>query len=133
MSANIRRISIALLATVFALAGAMAGARGDTADKWRMHTAGKSTSDGEIVLRLAELGGIVAEVTIPIPKYTDQKGIAQRIREGLNDNLPGDRYKVEVDEGDDIIVRKRDDVKDFELSIVGNTADGTEVKVERVD
>lgn len=132
MSANIRRLPVALLAAVLALASAMAGARTeDTANKWRVYVAGEAKTDGEVVMRLSEIGAVVAEVPVAIPKYTNKKGIALRIRDRLNEGLEGDKYKVVIDDKDDVVVRARDDVKDFELAIVRNTADRTEVKVER--
>ena len=132
MSLNIRRLPVALLAAVLALASATAGARDeDTASKWRVFVAGDSKTDGEVVMRLSEVGAAAWEVPVAIPKYTDKKGIAHRIRDTLNESLGGEKYKVVIDDKDEIVVRARDDVKDFELAIVRNTADGTEVKVER--
>jgi hypothetical protein len=132
MSLNIRRLPVALLTAVLVLASGMAGARDeDTASKWRVYVAGAAKTDGEVVMRLSEVGAVVSEVPVAIPKHMDKSGIAHRIRDRLNESLDGEKYKVVTDDKDDVVVRARDDVKDFELAIVRNTADGTEVKVER--
>lgn len=132
MRTLLRTWSGALLATALALATVPASAESpDTSNRWRLKAGGESTADGVIVIRLSEIGSAVAEIPVSVPKHTAKKGVAERIRDSLNAGLEHDRYKVEVDDGEDVIVKAREDVKDFEIAIVSNTADGIEVRLDK--
>ena len=127
-----RKLPGALLAAALALTTALAAAESpDTSNRWRLQAGGESTADGVIVVRLSEIGAVVAEIPVSVPKHTAKKGVAERIRDSLNAGLEHDRYKVEVDDGEDVIIKAREDVKDFEIAIVSNTADGIEVKLDK--
>lgn len=132
MSPTFRSLPVAFFAAALAFASVKAtGESPDTSNRWRLQAGGESTADGVIVVRLSEIGAVVAEIPVSVPKHTAKKGVAERIRDSLNAALEGDRYKVEVDDGEDVIVKAREDVKDFEIAIVSNTADGIEVKLDK--
>ena len=132
MSPPFRSLPVAFFAAALAFASVKASAESpDTSNRWRLQAGGESTADGVIVVRLSEIGAVVAEIPVSVPKHTAKKGVAERIRDSLNAALEGDRYKVEVDDGEDVIVKAREDVKDFEIAIVSNTADGIEVKLDK--
>jgi hypothetical protein len=127
MSPTLRSFAAAL-----ALASTTAKAENpDTSNKWRVQVAGESTADGVVLVRLSEIGNVIAEIPVTVPKHSDKKGVAQRIRDSLNGSLDANRYTVEVDDGNDVLVKAREDVKDFELAIVRNTADGTKVTADK--
>lgn len=132
MRTPFRSLTGALLAATLALSTAPAAAESaDTSNRWRLQAGGESTADGVIVVRLSEIGAVVAEIPVSVPKHTAKKGVAERIRDSLNGALEGDRYKIEVDDGEDVIIKAREDVKDFEIAIVSNTADGVEVRLDK--
>ena len=132
MSPTFRSLPVAFFAAALAFASVQATAESpDTSNRWRLQAGGESTADGVIVVRLSEIGAVVAEIPVSVPKHTAKKGVAERIRDSLNAALEGDRYKIEVDDGEDVIVKAREDVKDFEIAIVSNTADGIEVKLDK--
>ena len=132
MSPTLRSFPVAFFAAALALASTTAKAENaDTSNKWRVQVAGESTADGVVLVRLSEIGNVIAEIPVTVPKHSDKKGVAQRIRDSLNGSLDANRYTVEVDDGNDVLVKAQEDVKDFELAIVRNTADGTEVTVDK--
>jgi hypothetical protein len=132
MSPTLRSFPVAFFAAALALASTTAKAENpDTSNKWRVQVAGESTADGVVLVRLSEIGNVIAEIPVTVPKHSDKKGVAQRIRDSLNGSLDANRYTVEVDDGNDVLVKAREDVKDFELAIVRNTADGTKVTADK--
>ena len=132
MSPTFRSFPVAFFAAALALASATAkGEDPDTSNKWRVQVSGESTADGVVLVRLSEIGSVIAEIPVTVPKHSDKKGVAQRIRDSLNGSLDANRYTVEVDDGNDVLVKAQEDVKDFELAIVRNTADGTKVTVDK--
>ncbi len=70
------------------------------------------------------------DVTVPIPKDAGENHIARLIRDTLRAKL-GDRYKVEVDDGEDVLVKKHHGSASFELTILQKTAAGVRIGLDR--
>lgn len=119
--ATLLRSLIATLA-VMALAIGTAAAIGKIADNWRLQVSGGSWNGGTIVMHLVEAGDVVTVVTITIPKFTGENKIARLIRDRLKKGLPKDKFKVEVDDAEDVLVKARGGTRPFEIRIVSNTA-----------
>ncbi len=105
-----------------ALAIGTASAIGKVADKWRLQISGGSWNGGTIVMHFVEHDAAITEVTITIPKITGENKIARLIRDRLKAALPRDKFHVEVDDAEDVLVKARGDTRPFEIRIVSNTA-----------
>ena len=97
-------------------------------NKWRLEVSSDANSDGEVVIRLTPEGGTPKDVRIVIPDNTGENHIADLISAGLKAEV-GDSYHVEVDDGEDVLVKKRGG-PDFDLEIVEMTVKGSHVHVE---
>jgi stress-induced morphogen len=113
---------LAAAAALAALAIGTAAAIGKVADNWRLQVSGGSWNGGTIVMQFVENGSDVIEVTITIPKFTGENKIARLIRDQLKKGLPKDRFKVEVDDAEDVLVKARGGTRPYEIRIVSNTA-----------
>jgi hypothetical protein len=125
---NARNLMLLALLTIVA---ACASTSVNTSNKWRLEVSGGSDSDGTIVVQLLGIGAVIAEVPVQIPDGTRENHVARRISEELRLQLPKDRYTVEVDDGEDVLIKKRSGVEDFEVRILSNTVKGTRIKVQR--
>ena len=114
--------SVALALAVLALAIGTAAAIGKVADNWRLQVSGGSWNGGTIVMHFVEADAVITEVIITIPKFTGENKIARLIRDQLKKSLPKDKFKVEVDDAEDVLVKARGGTKPFEIRIVSNTA-----------
>ena len=65
-----------------------------------------------------------------VPKNAGENHIARLIRDTLRAKL-GDRYKVEVDDGEDVLVKKRTGGADFDLTITQKTVAGVRITLDR--
>jgi hypothetical protein len=77
------------------------------------------------------VGAVIAEVPVDIPRGTGENDVARRLSEELRLRLPADRYAVEVDDGEDVLIKKRGRVEDFEVRVTSNTVQGTRINVQR--
>lgn len=109
------------------LAGA---AMATPSNKWRIQVSSDADSDGIVVIRLAPTNAPPVDVTVQIPKDAGENHIARLIRDSLRARL-GDRYKVEVDDGEDVLVKKRHASADFELTITQTTAAGVRITLDK--
>ena len=107
---------------VAALAIGTASAVGNAADNWRLQVSGGSWNGGTIVMHFVDADAVVTEVTITIPKVTGENKIARLIRDQLKKGLPKDKFKVEVDDAEDVLIKARGGTKPFEIRIISNTA-----------
>jgi hypothetical protein len=118
------RTVVALLLVVVA-----AGADAKPDSKWRIKCNGKSKVAGEVVLSIEPEGGKPVEVVIAIPEGTSENAAAVIVRDSLKVPLR-DTHKVERDDWEDVLVKKRYKQPDFELILEDNTAEGLGIKVK---
>lgn len=108
---------------------ATAAAAADS-NKWRLQSSGGAESDGVISLRLVPRDGEPIEVVVAIGKGTGENAVARAIRDALQAQASA-RYRSEVDDGEDVLVKKRGGQPDFELVVHANTVKGVRIGRER--
>ena len=99
-------------------------------NKWRLQCSGGADSDGVITLRITPKGGAPTEVAVAIKDRAGENAVARAIRDALKAQV-GDRYKVETDDGEDVLVKKRGRQPDFEIAVVSNTVKGVHITRDR--
>jgi hypothetical protein len=127
MRSIVSRSILAALLLVFAAACASAGS---TSNKWRLEFSGNAESDGVITVHLVELGNTII-VPVAVPKGTSENNVAKLVRDELKANLPHATYWVEVDDGEDVLVKGRDRVEPYSVLIAGNTVKGVRINVDK--
>ena len=115
MRKQILGLGLAMLATISLAAGAN--------NKWRLQCSGGADSDGRIVLELTPTQGEPMRATVEIHKGRGENAVAQDINKALRAQV-GARYNVEVDDGEDVLVKKKRGEHDFMLTVVENSVQG---------
>lgn len=110
------------------LAASLAFAAG-VENKWRLQFSGNAESDGRIILELAPDEGSPMRATTAIHKGRGENGIALDIRDALRAQV-GQRYQIEVDDGEDVLVKKHRGERDFVVTIVENSVEGVRIKTD---
>ena len=120
-----------LLGAGFVLASALLGgaAIAEPSNKWRIEFDDKAQTDGLIVLSVTSANGSPLRAEASIPAVTHENHIARIVRDSLKSALGGG-YNVEVDDGEDVLV-KQDGVGTFDLRLVSSTVTGLEIELER--
>lgn len=118
-----RAILTAMLAVVVGIAMA------SPSNKWRLEVSSDADSDGVVVIRLTPEGGTPTDVRVAIPDDTGENHIADLISAALKVEV-GDTYHVEVDDGEDVLVKKHHGDSNFDLEIIEMTVKGSHIHVE---
>ncbi len=103
----------------------------DYSNKWRLECSGGADSDGQVVLHLTPKGESHQEVTVAIAKGTGENAVARAIRDALKAQLDSKRFHVEVDDGEDVLIKKHGRTPDIALRVAANTVAGVRLNPDK--
>jgi len=118
--------SVLLMGVLVAFA-TLAAAEPDS--KWRLKFDHWAEVDGELVLRIAPLNGTPVDVSTRISKDTTENQAAELVSGALKAQL-GKGYKVEVDDGEDVVIKNSGNTPKFEVSLVSSSVTGLNLKIK---
>jgi hypothetical protein len=124
------RRALLLTTVLFAVLTAAVAAQASPSNKWRLQCSGGANSDGAIVLLISPEGGTPIEASIAIKKGTGENSVAAAIVKGLKAQLPKDHFKVERDDGEDVLIKKKRGAPDFDVTIVSIDVKGVRISPE---
>jgi hypothetical protein len=107
----------------------LGNALAEPSNKWRIEVSGGAESNGVIVLRVVPIGGTPVDVEILVPKIAGENQVARLIRDGLYAGL-GKGYRVESDDGEDVLVKRRNSTPNFDLILVSNGVQGVSMRLQ---
>jgi len=121
-----------LLALLVSSFGCAHGASGPVlSNKWRLECDGGADSSGTIVLRVTPHQGPPTDVSVSVEAGTAENAVARSIRDALVAQLPVDRFHVETDDGEDVLVKKAAGQPDFAIEIVSSGVAGVRIHPDR--
>lgn len=115
-------------ASVLLFASAMALA--SPSNKWRIQVSSDADSDGVVVFHIAPVKEPAVDVSVAIPKDAGENRVAHLIRDQLRAKL-GDSYRIEVDDGEDVLIKKHLGDANFDLTITQKTAKGVRITLDK--
>jgi hypothetical protein len=101
-----------------------------TSNKWRIEMSGQALTTGQILFRVTPRQGESVDVPVGIKSGRAENNVAKDVRDALASRLSPDRYTVEVDDGEDILIKKKDGQPDFALELVESNVRNVSIKVE---
>jgi hypothetical protein len=122
-------ISATAVSTFLSAALAFADAA-PTANKWRIELSGQALTTGELVFRVTPRQGEATDISVNIRSGRAENNVAKDVRDAFAAKLSPERYLVEVDDGEDILVKKKDGQPDFALELVEANVQNVSIKVE---
>ena len=102
-----------------------------SSNKWRIEVSEGANSDGEIVFQVKPDGGEAMEVRVPIKDGTRENKVARTISDAFESQLPSDDYHVEVDDGEDVLVKKKRGAENFDLTLINSTVKSVRIDIEK--
>ena len=99
-------------------------------NKWRIKFRGEAKSDGVLVFRMLQKGREPIVVRIPVKDGTNDDNIADLAEDALQKAFPRD-FNIEVDDGEDLLVKLAFWEGRSSLQLVGNDVRGLKVKLAR--
>lgn len=121
---RLSRLAIGVAVMMFICAAAQAS----PSNKWRLQFSGKADSDGTIVITLTPIEGEPITAEVAVKDNTGENGVAKTVVKGLKLQLPKDQFHVERDDGEDVLIKKRGSMTNFDLEIVSNSVEGVRIR-----
>jgi hypothetical protein len=99
-------------------------------NKWRLQVSEGANNDGVMRFRVTSKGGAAIDIPVSLEDGRGEDGCARDIRDAFKAALDKDTYKVEVDDGEDVLVKVRKG-PDIAVELVESTVKGTRVSLDR--
>ncbi len=99
-------------------------------NKWRLQVSEGANNDGVMRFRFTPKGGTAFEVPVSIKDGRGEDGCARDIRDTFKKALDKDVYKVELDDGEDVLLKVRKGPP-VALELVESTVKGTRINFDR--
>jgi hypothetical protein len=101
-----------------------------TSNKWRIELSGQALTTGELLFRVTPHQGEATDISVNVRSGRAENNVAKDVRDAFAAKLSPERYTVEVDDGEDILVKKKDGQPDFALELVEANVQNVSIKVE---
>jgi hypothetical protein len=99
-------------------------------NKWRIEVSEGANSDGEFVFHVTPEDGKTQVVTIEIDDGESENHVARTIKNAFEDQLDTGDYDIEMDDGEDVLIKKDAFQPDFSLQIISSTVKSVRLQVE---
>lgn len=99
-------------------------------NKWRLQVSEGANNDGVMRFRVTPKGGSAIDVPVSLKKGRGEDGCARDIRDTFRKALDKDAYKVELDDGEDVLVKVRKGPY-VSIELVDSTVKGTRINFDR--
>ncbi len=119
----------AIVSTLLLAALAYADAA-PTANKWRIELDGQAHKTGDLQFRVTPRQGEPIEVVATIRSGRAENNVAKDVRDAFAAKLSPERYSIEVDDGEDVLIKKRDGQPDFALELVESSVQNVNIRIE---
>lgn len=117
-----------MLAASLMLAMSTASADG-VENKWRVEFSGNAESAGRIVLQVAPAKGEPIRAVAEIANGRAENDVARDVGAALQ-AVASNHYNVEIDDGEDVLLKKQDGERDFVVAVVENTVQGVRIDID---
>ena len=124
---NLRKVLMVSALIGVAALGGVASAEPDS--KWKVIFDHWAEVDGEVVLRVAPVGGTPIDVSTKVPKGMTENNAAELVAGSLKAQLGGG-YKVSLDDSEKVVIKKTGKTPKFEVTLVSSSATGLNIKVK---
>jgi hypothetical protein len=101
-------------------------------NRWRLQVSEGADNDGVMTFRFTPKDGAPVDIPVHLKKGRGEDGCARDIRDAFRMALDKKAYKIEVDDGEDVLVKKHlGHAPDFSIELVSSTVMGTRVNFDR--
>jgi hypothetical protein len=99
-------------------------------NKWRLEVSEGANNEGVMHFRITPKGGAAIDVPVALKKGRGEDGCARDIRDTFKKTLDKNLFKIELDDGEDVLVKVRKG-PDVAIQLVESTVKGTRVNLDR--
>jgi hypothetical protein len=109
----------------------VAGDNSEFSNKWRIEVSEGAKSTGNMIFRITPKGGRAIDVDVGITEGARENKVASTIRDAMRVQLPDDDYKVEKDDGEDVLVKARGDAERFSVVLISNNVKSVRIRLDK--
>jgi hypothetical protein len=99
-------------------------------NKWRLQVSEGANNDGVMRFRVTPKDGAPIDVPVSLKNGRGEDGAARDIRDTFRQALDPDSYKIEVDDGEDVLVKVRKGPA-ISIELVESNVKGTRINFDR--
>ncbi len=99
-------------------------------NKWRLEVSEGANNDGVMHFRVTPQGGAAIDIPVSLKDGRGEDGCARDIRDTFKKALDKNVYKIEIDDGEDVLVKVRKGPI-VAIELVESTVKGTRVNLNR--
>ena len=100
-------------------------------NKWRIEFSEGANSDGVITFLLTPETGHGQIIKAEIPDGTSENHVARMVRDAFRSQLEPKHYKIEIDDGEDVLVKRKHGQADFVLELVSSGVKSVRIHIQR--
>ncbi len=125
-------VLVSLLPLLAACSGTpVAGDNSRLSNKWRIQVSEGAKSTGNMIFRVTPSGQPAIDVDVGITEGARENKVAATIRDAFRVQLPGQDFKVERDDGEDVLVKARGDTPRFALVLISNNVKSVRIRLDK--
>ena len=99
-------------------------------NKWRLEVSEGANNTGTMNFRVTPKGGAAIDIPVALKKGRGEDGCARDIRDTFKKALDKNVYKIEIDDGEDVLVKVHKG-PDIAIELVSSDVKGTRVNLGR--
>ena len=99
-------------------------------NKWRIELDGRAPKTGDMHFRVTPSQGEPVDVVATVHGARAENDVAKDVRDAFAAKLSPQRYSVEVDDGEDILIKKKEGQPDFALELVDSDVENVSIKIQ---
>lgn len=100
-------------------------------NKWRIEVSEGANSDGEFVFHVTPKGGQTQVVTVKVDDGESEDHVARTIKNAFEKQLDTKKYDIEIDDGEDVLVKKDLTEPRFALEVISSTVKSVRLRVQK--
>jgi uncharacterized cupredoxin-like copper-binding protein len=112
-------------------AAAAPAAKLSYSNKWRIEVSGGANTDGSLVFAVTPKGGETTNVTVKLDDGQGENNVAREIKNQFEKQLNTRKYDIELDDGEDVLVKKDMSEPVFALQLVSSTVKGPRIRLQK--
>jgi hypothetical protein len=100
-------------------------------NSWRIEVSEGANSDGEFVFHVTPKGGKTQVVTVKVDDGESEDRVARTIKNAFEKQLDTSKYDIEIDDGEDVLVKKDLTEPRFALEVVSSTVKSVRLRLQK--
>lgn len=100
-------------------------------NSWRIEVSEGANSDGEFIFHVTPKDGQTQVVTVVVDDGESENRVARTIKNAFENQLDTGKYDIEMDDGEDVLIKKDFTEPKFALEIVSSTVKSVRLRVRK--